>query len=256
MEIVRTEAKTFLENLALACCDENTRWINSIDRAMVANWKLNQLLLARRLGFLVPETYAGNDPVHVREMLARNGNRIIYKAFECNVWENEDGSKTHTRTAAISAEHVQDFEAIAACPGIFQQLIHKDYEIRAAVIGTEVHAVAIYSQAHSETIDWRCELGFNAPMNRIDLPSEIKALCIELCMELGIHVGFFDLIVTKSGEYYFLEVNEAGLFLAMERICPQLGVLDSLCHYLADRPRKDRPRDPIITVHDWDALQF
>src|SRR3546814_19765329 len=51
--------------------------------------------------------------------------------------------------------------------------------------------------------------------------------------ELGIVFGCFDLAIDGKGEAHFLEVNQAGQFLFVEEMAPQLPLLQAMFAMLA-----------------------
>lgn len=49
---------------------------------------------------------------------------------------------------------------------------------------------------------------------------------------LGLLFGCIDLMVTPDDDYVFLEVNEMGQFLWIERANPDIRMLDTFCDFL------------------------
>lgn len=102
-------------------------------------------------------------------------------------------------------------------PGIFQHRLEKSHEVRATVVGDEIHAVTIYSQSHPEArLDWRRaqqELHYE----RTTLPEHVADSLRLLTNRLGLVFGAHDLVVTPEGDHVFLEVNSGGQWLWLER---------------------------------------
>ncbi|MFZ6873522.1 ATP-grasp domain-containing protein [Undibacterium sp. Di27W] len=252
--IIQRESNEFLKSISSLIGSANSLWVNSPAAGQQADMKPAQLLAARALGFKIPDTLIGNDFLKVKNFFEKHDGKIIYKAFFQGYWHHEQGSVTGLRTAALSEEHFQDDYGIRACPGIFQVLVEKSYELRVTVMGDTVLAAAIDSQSKGETIDWRCDLGADLPLKKIELPAEIADRCIALCRKLGLVFGCIDLIVNKAGEYIFLEINEAGQFLWKEGIDPDLLTLDTFCRLLASAvPSTHLTDKPTLHFADWEV---
>jgi hypothetical protein len=144
-------------------------------------------------------------------------------------WE-EDGEVFSSQTAVISANTLPSQATLQMTPGIYQSQILKAYEVRATFFNDHCIAVKIDNQ---NEVDWR-SLFFKGrvPVSEIKLPSSIQDKCLQLMKQLGIVFGCFDFIVTPSGEYVFLEVNEMGQFLWIEELLPSLKLLDTFCDFI------------------------
>lgn len=233
-EVVVSETNRFFDNILLRLGHPGTRWVNHPYADHRCRNKATQLLTAQGLGFRIPDTLIGNDIHEVRGFFASHPQGVVHKAFFPLKWENEDGSRTTARTSLITSAHLAGEFAVRACPGIYQEKIEKQYELRITVMGDTVLASRIDSQRDGPTIDWRCEGGrgkCNLSVTRIT--PELAQLCRAMCRELGLAFGCIDLIVTPSGETVFLEINCAGQFLFNEISDPRMPVLDAFCRYLA-----------------------
>lgn len=247
-DIVRDESNEYLRNILPTLGHEKTLWVNAPEASRHAGRKLVQLVAARDIGFRVPDTLVGNDHAKVVAFFDKHPGGIIFKAFRPGNWHNQDGSLTALRTSAVRSEHLDSVAAVRGCPGIYQELIEKDHELRVTVIGDAVLAMAIYSQQDGRTVDHRVERGNEVPMRAVRLPDEIAAKCILLCRSLELNYGAIDLIVTATGEHVFLEVNEAGQFLGFERFDESLTMLDTFCRLLA---RGKGAAEPALRFADW-----
>ncbi|MDO8729228.1 MAG: hypothetical protein Q7K26_05100 [bacterium] len=150
------------------------------------------------------------------------------------MWLNEDGSSTVQRTSQIDQSQILNDYAIRACPGIYQELIEKKYELRITVIGNAVIPAKLDSQKFGATVDWRYDTdGGEKTLSAMTIPDEIAEKCKLFCKKMKLNFGAFDFIVTKDDEYYFLEVNPAGQFLWIEVYEPSIGLLDEFCRLIA-----------------------
>jgi glutathione synthase/RimK-type ligase-like ATP-grasp enzyme len=204
-------------------------WVNPPEGAALAGSKILQHETARKVGLSMPETLFTNSPKEIRQFL-RHGRKVIYKPLSESGWMDRD-SRFLSYTALLTEETLVSDAILRQTPGIFQELVPKAYELRITAMGTHVLAAKVLSQETEKgKLDWRQsydELRFE-PTN---LPPEIEALCRALLAALGIVFGCFDFIVTPQGEYIFLEVNEMGQFLFVERYCG-LPLLDAFSEFL------------------------
>lgn len=216
--------------------------VNPPDAARRADLKPLQLQLARRAGLQVPETLVSNDPLRVRQFIERVG-ETIYKPLRPYVWKNKDGRRWATYTARVTPADVTNDALLHACPGIYQRRVAKHFEVRAQFFGDSCFAIRIDPGAlPMGELDWRFGQSAAACGGPVNLPPRVFEAARTLMRELGIVAGGFDFIVTPGGEWVFLEVNEAGQFLFVERWCPQLPVLDAFCRFLESRAAEFRYR--------------
>lgn len=154
---------------------------------------------------------------------------MVYKTFIPFSWEEKEEIFS-SQTAMISADFLPDQEILQVTPGIYQSLISKAYEVRTTFFGN--HCIAAKINNRSE-VDWRA-LHFKGkiPISEIELPTLVYNKCIQLMKKLGITFGCLDFIVTGSGEYVFLEVNEMGQFLWIEELLPELKLLNAFCDFI------------------------
>lgn len=232
-KIIKSEASEFINNLAPFLGHANTRYVNDFDADRQCFNKLYQLKLAREQGFAVPDTLVSNDPGAIRSFFRKNAGQVIVKAFSPAVWPNPDGSRTVQRTSMLLAQHLESEFALRACPAIYQAHIEKAHELRVTVMGDEVLAARIDSQADGQTVDWRYEGGrgkTNLSATTVDRP--LRERCVDLCRRLGLAYAAIDLIVTPAGDVVFLEINNTGQFTFKEVSDPTIPMLDTFCRFL------------------------
>jgi glutathione synthase/RimK-type ligase-like ATP-grasp enzyme len=191
-------------------------WVNDRDAAVRANHKPLQHALAVEVGLEMPDTLYTNDPGAVRAFIRERGGRIAFKPFHAQPWTN--GAKNFiTPTTVISEDHLEDEPRIALAPAIYQELVPKAYELRVTAIGERFFAAKLHSQSTEHgRVDWRRAQEVLSAEECV-LPAEVEAQCRELMRRLGLVFGCLDLIVTPDGRHVFLEVNQMGQFLFVER---------------------------------------
>ena len=198
---------------ALEFFTPKARWVNPRIASLQARNKPTQLLLAHELGFTIPTTLISNEASSVAKFIKTNEDKHIYKVL---TWYFEPPDQM-IFTSAVEADQVSsDPGAVSMAPGIFQVRIPKAYEVRATVVGDRVFSVRIDSQAHEQTkLDWRRDQ-YSLSYSLCDLPRNIRKLLVRMSRRLMLSFGAYDLIVTPSGQYIFLEVNPLGQWLWLE----------------------------------------
>jgi len=147
------------------------------------------------------------------------------------VWKDDDETIWTPYTSLVEERDLVSDRVLRLTPGIYQAVVPKRYEIRVTVIGHRVFAAKIFSQdTEHGRLDWRKAYD-ELKMEQCTLPTSVVDRCLELMRQLGIVFGCFDFIVTPSGEYFFLEVNEMGQFLFVEHYAG-LPLLDAFCNFL------------------------
>ncbi len=253
IKTIEAESREFIKNVFHFLGNDQTFWINTPSSASHANNKALQLVTAQALGFKIPDTLLSNNPEKVRRFFDRHHGKIIFKGFLPNVWNEFEMPQVALRTSVVEAKHLIEDFCIRACPGIFQNAIQKDYEIRVTVMGEKILAAAISHKNMKEVTDFRYDLdSSNLLVAEITLPDAIEKCCISLCKKLGLVFACIDLILSKDGEYVFLEVNEAGQFLWKEANAPTLLMLDTFCRFISKQELNNKSPNPtILHLNDW-----
>lgn len=234
-------------------------WINTIGSQLTCSNKVLQLRHAIDCGVAVPETLVSNDPAEVRDFVARQ-ERTIYKPLRGAAWEI-DGKVHGTYTTPITAAELPSDRMLAACPGIYQSLVKKRYEVRAQFFGSTCIAVKIDSlgMQYGE-FDWRRFQAVSSPgAVPWRLPRDVYLACRQIMQRLDIVSGAFDFIVDTEDRWVFLEVNPVGQFAFLELWCPELRLFQAFCEFIVSRDgqfefNEDLP--PIYLAHVLESHGF
>jgi ATP-GRASP peptide maturase of grasp-with-spasm system len=179
-------------------------------------WLLNQSI---NFGLKVPNTIITNDKKDVINFKATH-KKIITKPMYEIPDINNNGEQVTTRTKLIDNTNILPNTFF---PSLFQEYIEKEIELRIVYLEKEFYCMGILSQQNPKTmIDFRNYDRVNP--NRsipLDIPQEIKNKIINLMDFLNINFGSIDMILSKEGEYYFLEINPVG----------QFGMTSNPCNY-------------------------
>ncbi len=214
-------------------------WVNPVESQARSGLKPQQLTAAVRAGFRIPRTLCSNNPDRIREFLRSQDHGVIYKSFSPMIWNMPDGP-TVLFSTFLRQDDLPDDPILRLTPGIFQELIAKDYELRVTAFGGRLFAAKLRSQeVPSGKMDWRAAAE-PVPTEPTDLPPAVAGACFRVMQDLGLAFGCFDIIVTPQGEHVFLEVNEAGAFLWIEEAVPEMMLLDAFCEFLIQGPAMPR----------------
>jgi len=208
--------------------------VNPALAAQRARMKPIQLVVAERVGFSIPETIISNSSRNINKFCG-DGSGTIIKSLTAPVWA--DGVHTYSPLTTTVGQDLLDNEAsLRAAPAIYQEKVQKAFEVRTLVMGGTTLSVMIDSQVSDASMaDWRGLSTADQNVQRHILPRDVEDKCVQLVRGLGICTGSIDMIVGPSGDYTFLEVNEMGQFLWMERDCEDLPVLDAFASFLTSR---------------------
>jgi glutathione synthase/RimK-type ligase-like ATP-grasp enzyme len=229
------EWKMFQRNLfGLADAFAGALWVNRLAAAQQAENKLVQLSVCRRLGLPFPETLVTTDAERV-DALRRQWGRIVFKSFFVRQWEDRQSGKKHAVGVTLLDEHSDlPADSIAICPGIYQRYIEKSFDVRVTVIGKHFFAVSLRRVSGGAFVDWRPHgMSTELAAEAITLPSIVEGKLRAFMHELGLVFGCIDLAVDRNGDFYFLEVNQAGQFLFVEDLLPGCQVLQAMTALLA-----------------------
>lgn len=212
-----------------------------------AEGKLTNLTLAEQLGFEIPPTLVSNDPREVRDFVRSHDARVISKVTGQTL-NNKFLAPDHVRlTDVMTHRDIGYIQSVRHMAMIFQAYVPKRVELRVTVVGDEVFAAEIHSQATKHTRhDWRRYDHGNTPTLPHLLPEAEARRCVELTRRLGLRYGTIDLVLTPDGRYVFLEINSNGQFLWVETLTGlpiTRAVADLLCaasaEYRGDRRTAD-----------------
>jgi len=189
----------------------NVCWVNPIDRVSIAEQKLYQLQLARRLGFHIPRTLISLDANELRKFSVSNPMGTICKPiFHGMLAEGLARYSIYTRRIDPCT---LDTDSGVACPILLQEEVPRTADVRATFIGSRCFVADIKGEV--PLIDWRDpEISVGFSESHLDEATEGR--CRAMLHELGLVYGAFDFIRTPSGDLVFLEINPTGEWAWLE----------------------------------------
>lgn len=219
----RKEIESFIEGLWLSF--DSSFWLSHPLNLEKARRKIFQLKLARELGFNIPSTLVTNNPSAMTSFYAEQYQKLIYKTMGGEFLDYGDRF-FNIPTTLVTPLHLEHSHLLIQTPGMFQEQMDKEYELRVTVVGEKIFAVKIFSQAHElSMIDWRHpEVILELEYQETKLPNAIEMKCLQMMRSLGISFGAFDFCVDSSGIYTFFEINSNPQWYWLEELA---GVLIS-----------------------------
>jgi glutathione synthase/RimK-type ligase-like ATP-grasp enzyme len=193
-----------------------------------ASWKSGQFARAAQLGFDIPRMLISTDAAQARAFYEECRERVVYKVISDSGVVAPHQHALGMSAVLINAEQLEILDTVVVAPCLFQELLPKRADIRVTVIGEDVFAAELDSQAHEATrIDWR-----NAPLEiayrKADLPVSIAERCLTFVRSYGLNFCALDLALTQDGRYLFLEAHPSGQFMWIEHKVPDLQMTDAL----------------------------
>lgn len=192
--------------------------------------KIVQLSLAGKCRLNVPESLVSNSPQAVRSFCQRAGFRVVCKAFTPHAWEGTQSAAV-AETFELKDLHEVSDAVLTYAPCIYQQMVEKQFDVRLMLFGVELYAYALHDRQGA--LDWRqASARGDIVISAVDIPPEVHSAVLMFAQQAGIVVGCFDFAVDHSGEWWFLEVNQQGQFLWLERLHPEARLLQRFAAFL------------------------
>lgn len=204
--------------------DTNTDWLCTPKSLTIT--KLEILDAAVNCGINIPDTYILNNKISLVTKFNKYKGKIIIKSLTDSPFIEKDNQNFYPLTMRVSEEDLINVPDLFF-PSLIQEEIEKEFEIRSFYINEKFYSAAIFSQIDDQTsLDFR-NYNYKKP-NRLvpyQLPSDLQNQLIKLCKLCEINTGSFDLIFSKTGKFYFLEINQSG----------QFGMISHPCNYKLEK---------------------
>lgn len=203
-------------------------WMNLPQSHFLADIKNYQLAIAKNVGFLIPETIISPDPSLLKEFWEKHKGRVISKAIHKGCLSAVGDLYEVIFTTVVEKTRLDLLDG--SMPVMFQRYIEKKKEFRVAVVKNDVFSCTVGDG--EEEVDWRVSETAIENSSLAELPVIIQESCRRVVASLGLSFGMLDIIQSIDGQYYFLEVNQQGVWTWMES---QLGlpISQSIVHNLS-----------------------
>ena len=185
-------------------------WINNPQRTFEAENRLNQLRLAQKIGFSIPETLITNEMEAAKKFFKRFGKSTIVKVLHHHeIYLNQRAFRFLTNN--IKTSHISKFDELTYAPVIFQRKIKNSSEIRVTVVNDKIFSCRISTTQEKHNFSDLHKIKENDLIfSEISIGKKMEKLCINLNRKLGLLVSSIDFVEGKNGELFFLEINPIG----------------------------------------------
>lgn len=147
--------------------------------ALPTQRKAAQLKVAAQLGFELPPTLITNSPEDFVAFYQEHQGNIVSK-LEGFAFAQTIGFDFCRYTELVSKRDLGYMQAVRYCPIIFQAYVPKRLELRVTVVGRQVFAAAILSQASNHTrYDWRHYDIYEMQYQVYQLPDDLAELYLD-----------------------------------------------------------------------------
>ncbi len=182
---------------------DDSYWMNFPQSTYAAESKPYQLMVAKRIGFHVPETVMSNGFgfEHLR------CDEFVIKSID-TVFLREDDHCYFAYTTMLDRESFSH-DITRNAPISFQEYIADKTDLRVTVVRDKVFPVTVTDRGKAIPGDWRLTEKEALEYDDVEFPPGLAGLCIQYLKELGLEYGAFD-FAFAHGKYYFIEMNPTG----------------------------------------------
>ncbi len=178
--------------------------------------KFDQLAIAEKLGFHIPDTIVTNDPASAKEFVELHETAVIKSVG--GYGQQVEGGFYTVYTNIVTKQIFDRFDTICLAPVCLQEYIEKAFELRVTIVGQQVFGCRIDSQVAEQTrVDWR-HYDHKTPHSIYVIDERLRGQMIAMMRHYGIRLASFDLVATPDGRIIFLEMNPATQFFWIEEL--------------------------------------
>lgn len=192
----------------------------------VENYKIDYLLKAKDCGIRIPDTLITTSKKELQSFFNAY-DQIITKDIRYGIKiKTQDSGMYSAGTFVVSEDMITSMKEHFA-PTLVQEKVDKKYEIRVFFFKTTLYPMAILSQNDTKTsVDYR-NYNREKPNRNVPvlLPKHIEQKVLNFIKRSRLSTGSIDLIVDRSDDYIFLEVNPQG----------QLDWVSKHCNYYIEK---------------------
>jgi glutathione synthase/RimK-type ligase-like ATP-grasp enzyme len=179
-----------------------------------------QQRIADAWGLKIPATCTSNDAAVIQRFIRSLDVPVITKMQSAFAIYRE-GHEHVVFTNTVNDAHLEDLESVKYCPMVFQERIEKQLELRVTIVGHEIFAYSVNSAvAERSATDWRKDgIGLMESWDPYELPADLRQKLLNFMDIYGLNYGAIDIILSPDNQYYFLEVNAAGEYFWLDKLC-------------------------------------
>jgi ATP-GRASP peptide maturase of grasp-with-spasm system len=187
--------------------------------------KLWNLKIASQQGLHIPDTLVTNNSEELRQFSMKHEEIVIKPLTHPHFKSPFNGQLFNISSDTVVMKKDELLENISKqkvfLPTLFQGYIDKKIEIRSFYLQERFYSMAIFSQENEKTKKDFRNYDLERPNRCVPykLPDIVEAKLIKFMEELNMNSGSFDIILTPSNTYVFLEVNPIGQFQWVSSNC-------------------------------------
>lgn len=186
------------------------RWMNHPAFNTAASIKLEQLTIARRFGFSIPETLLTQDEAALCDFYKRNHGKILVKPLaRGRVVRERLQEETVIFANRVPQDALADLDDLGSTPTLFQVEIDKRCDIRVTIVDDDMHAIELAVTGH-EFCDIRRNNMMNVSYSLSKLTSRIREQLRAMMRHYSLRFAAVDLVIDANNDWYFLEINPNG----------------------------------------------
>lgn len=200
--------------------------------------KEEQLRIAAACGLNIPATCISNDATTIRRFIQSLDAPVITKMQSAFAIYRE-GEEHVVFTNTVEESHLQELEHVQYCPMVFQERIGKQLELRINVVGRAIFAFSVNSAVRERSAtDWRKDgAALLNSWEPYELPQDLQQKLLAFMDVYGLNYGAIDLILSPDNQYYFLEVNAAGEYFWLDKLCDN-AISRQIAHVLLGKAER------------------
>lgn len=219
-QFVEDQYRETLRAIYQADCDWMNPW--AAERALDQNKILGARLAAASGLRPIPTLYTDDRDTYLKfiDRYADNGFALKMPSAWAARLDKVDGDAIGIYTNRLTACQARDLgDSVPLAPIIIQPYVAKLFELRVTVVGSEVWACRIDSQAVARTaVDWRRYDLENVTHQEFNIGDELRAKLIDFVRRAGLLFAAIDMIVTPERDVLFVEANPAGQYSWVEAL--------------------------------------
>jgi len=214
---------------------KNIEWINHPNFTKIK--KIDQLLIAKKSGLNIPDTIITNNRIELQDFCNNKG-RIITKPIESSseiIFDNDLYVSYTNRLDDTIIKKLPEYFA----PSLFQEEVNKEFEIRVFYFNEMIYSMAIFSQLDSKTLIDHKKYNKEKPNRKVayNIPKFLRRSIVKFMKKSNLQTGVIDIVKSKNGKFYFLEVNPVGQFNDISINC-NYNLEKIIAEYLIEKDEK------------------
>lgn len=194
--------------------------LNSLSTIWISSLKINQLKLALQEGFKIPPSVLSNNKDNLVAIHDRYESIIAKDICDGEIpIIGESVSQKVIMTSPVSKEMICSSDEKQPFPVLMQKNIEKRFEYRIVVAGESMISFRIDSNQHPIMKQDYRRGGFMVNYEKVQLDACFEKKLLNLHNKFNLFSGSYDFIEGTDGEFYFLEVNPAGVWAYIDKTC-------------------------------------